>query len=290
MADTIKTTLYAYKFNIGKPDDAKAWAELKARLVSECYRRFEALVMPGESHHREHIEPLDGQEITLELKHVFNNQWNTGPTATSGSGLRVFDWHQHYQPFNKDLKIGHWLEMTDEMREVRRNTMACGYCGHQERAQRGNVFCPECLGSEYLKSTELHLTRMKAADDDTDRAPLTGAEKGHLLPLYKEAQLHGGTARDKKQRQKQRQRIADEYRAAIRGATEEHDGMLWLMDRGWNLSNVIYYAHTHRFCFGWRQHIDPEIESKLLDLLCEFGFAYTVKCAGGRELVGEGAR
>src|SRR5574342_721932 len=155
------------------------------------------------------------------------------------------------------------------MRDIRRNTHKCGYCGKQEPAQKGYVFCPHCIGSAYLKSSELHLLRMMPVEFEGNRAPLTEAEQAHLLPLYKEAQLHGNE-RDK----------------AIYIAETEFKGFTWLMDHGIKTDNCIYYSHTDRFSFGWRNPVDAEFLSELLDVVSEFPFAYEIKTQDGRTLSG----
>jgi hypothetical protein len=171
------------------------------------------------------------------------------------------------------------------MREIRRNTNGCGYCGKQEPAAKGNVFCPHCIGSEYLKSNELHLLRMRPVNETGDRAKLTPAEHAHLLPIYKDAQLHGNTERDKKRIAKARADVLADYEKTTRNAKTERDGFIWCMDHGIKTDNLIFYNHTGRFCFGWRgDGVDKELESQILDAISGFPFAYDIKTADGRTL------
>lgn len=285
---TIKTTLHAYRFDVRNPDEKAAYADLKAKLKAMGLECFET--HGGGSHY---LPALDGIEIELETAHLFNNQWNTAPIeGVSDKGLRVFDWAQDFESSigaPRGIKRGHWLEQTPEMQEIRRNTDTCGYCGKQEPAAKGYVFCPHCLGSEYLKASDLHLTRMLPVDKSgvsAKRAPLTEAERDHLLPLYREAQLHGNTDRDKTRIAKRRADVESKYRQSVDNATRERAGMLWLMDRGIKTDNAIYYSHTRKFSFGWRQPIDSEMLSDLLDVISEFPFAYEIKTADGRTLEG----
>jgi hypothetical protein len=126
---------------------------------------------------------------------------------------------------------------------------------------------------------------MQAVDKGwAQRAPLSEAEKAYLLPLYKEAQLHGNTERDKKRIAKRRADVESKYARETRDAKTEHDGMLWLMDHGLRTDNVIFYSHTGRFGFGWRSPVDPETLSAILDLISEFPFDYDIVCADGRKL------
>lgn len=283
MTDGLKTTIHEYHFNTKIPAEAQAWAELKEKLKDHPHCM--------ESHGGAmHYQPaLDYVELTLEIESLFENQWNTAPVQSSKTGLRVFDWALDYNPYgNPHIKQGHYLDQTPEMREVRRNTVKCRYCGKQEPAQKGYVFCPHCTDSEYLKSKDLRLTRMLPVDYVGEIAPLSQAELDHLLPIYREAQLHGSTDRGRARRAKAYADMAKDYDNAIRDATNKRDGMKWLLDRGVNTSNVIYYNHTQIFSFGWRQPIDGETLSGLLDIISEFPCAYELKCADGRTLTGGG--
>lgn len=282
----MKTVIQSYQFDTTKAADKAAYAELCARLTaqgSECFCTWGG----GGSHYLPAFK--EPRTIELETKHLFNNQWNTAPIeGVSEQGLRVFDWAEDYPigAMRKSLKRGHYLTITAEMREARRNTNACGYCGHQEAAQKGAVFCPKCIGSEYLKAGELHLTRMQAIDCKIERAPLTDAERAHLAPIYKDAQLHGHTERDKKRIAETRADIESTYAKKLQSADAEYKGFTWLMDHGIRPDIAIYYTHTGRFGFGWRSPLDADTVSALLDVISEFPYAYDIECADGRTLAG----
>ncbi len=284
------TVIHAYKFDTSKPAEGESYGALRTKLEGMGLKCFETL-SAGKGHY-EHVKAIDGQAIALETEHLFDNQWNTAPIAgQSDKGLRVFDWAQDYLPMNKKIKRGHWLEQTADMREVRRNTMKCGYCGKQEAAAKGYVFCPHCIDSEYLKEGELKLTRMRPVDRSGpggDFPELTEAEKAHLLPLYREAQLHGTTERGKARIAKARHDVAADYAKVIRNATVERDGKVWILDRLPNVaSNMIYYSHTGRWGFGWRTPCDAAMTSALLDIISEFPFPYDIKTTDGRTLSGD---
>jgi hypothetical protein len=292
-APKLQTVLHTYHFDTTKPEERAAWEALKAKLktgprcfgpvLSDVYRPLRA---------------LDGQTITLDLGeggvNLFDNQWNM---ATEGGGRRVFDWaleasapygSQAYRenPFSKSIRRGHYLEQTPEMRELRRNTHVCGYCGHKEEAARGSVFCPKCIGSAQLGVDDLHLTRMRAVEDQGDRAKLTKAETAYLVPLYTQAQIHGNTERDKARIAKERAGLAAEFDKSINTATAKRDGFLWLMDHGIKTDNVIYYPHTGRFSFGWRRALSEGEVSAVLEVISEFSWPYEIKTADGRTLNG----
>ena len=282
---TLRTTLHTYCFDLTVPAEKAAWADLKARLAQgpHCHGPVIADVYVG-------FRPLDGRAVDLETKHLFSNQWNTAPIdGVSATGRRVFDWalESEYSAGSKRIRRGHYLDQTSDMREIRRNTSACGYCGHQESAQRGLVFCDHCLDSAYLKASDLPLLRMLPVEMDMPgRAPLSAAESAYLLPLYRKAQTTGSTARGSARIAKARAAILAERDRAITNANARYDGFTWLMDRGINTENVLYYNHTGRFGFGWRQPVDAETLAELLECISEFRFPYDIKCADGCTLSG----
>lgn len=294
---TIQTVVHAYNLDTSKPDDAKAYAEMCDGLKGWPHR-MKSLSMGRDdngyyfgfgSHH-------DGQTITLETDFLFENQWNTAPEEEGKNGWRVFDWAEDalFYPNGREnltTRRGYWIEQTPEMREVRRNTNTCGYCGKFQPAANGSVFCMACIDSPYLKASELHLTRLRPVDTpfNVNRPELTQAEKDHLIPLYKEAQTKGTTERGKVYAAKKRSDAAEKCERAIRNATTERDGFLWLLDHVGSgiVENCIYYSHTGKFSFGWRSKgVDKEVESAILDCISEFRFPYEIKCADGRTLSG----
>ena len=290
----MKTTLHTYRFDLSNPDQAKAWKELSAKLRKTHPHCMES--HGGESHHTP-LASHDGETITLETAHLFDNQWNTAPGCLSDKGYRVFDWALDYKPGgDPKIKRGHYLDQTSEMKEIRRNTCNCGYCGKQEPAAKGLVFCPHCLDSEYLTEKDLPLLRMRPIDEDkprNSRPPLSKTELAHLLPLYRHAQIHGTTERGKARIEKARKDIETDYKKdlakakkAVAGVMEERDAKTWILDHcPGMLANYIYYSHSGQHYFGWRgDGLSAEQASALLEVISEFPFPYEIKCADGRKL------
>lgn len=202
----IKTTLNAYHFDVSKEEEAQAYKELCESLRAKGLKVFSTIQNPSSKefrNFRDIVNSLDGGYVELETKHIFNNQWNSAPIpGQSENGLRLMDWAESIFP-NKDIKEGYYLEQTPEMAELRRNTASCGYCGHQEPMQKGNVFCPVCLDSEYLKPEDLHLTRMMSVESKGNRKKLSDAERSHLMPLYVHAQTVASGSRAKAKKRKE---------------------------------------------------------------------------------------
>ena len=283
----MKTKIFSYRFDLRNADEKAAYAAFVTERKAAGSSVFRTWGGKG-SHWL--AWAVGGRDITLETNHVFDNQWSTAPIeGVSTSGYRVFDWAEDYPiDFDKRIKRGHYLVITDEMREVRCSTVACGYCGKQEPAEKGYTFCPHCLGSAYLGEDSLHLTRMQSVASKNDRAPLSDAEKAYLLPVWKDAQLKGNRERSVKAAQKRRAEAEEKYKKAIARAAAEHSGMIWLCDNGINPDNVIYYDHTDVFSFGWRKPIDASLVPDLLAVLADFPATYEIKCADGKTLQNKG--
>jgi hypothetical protein len=298
---TIRTIVHAYNFDTSKAHEAAEYAALVAARQAEGREVFKSHGGGG-SHY---MPELDGAAVDLETAHVFDNQWNTGPIpGVSEKGRRVFDWAEdaiwNYGRENLTTRRGHWLELTDDMIRVRRETLKCGYCDahYQANEAPADLFCTKCTGSEYLKESELNLTRLlpAGASFGVKREPLTDAEAAALLPVYREAQLTGRNARDVDATRKALARIekrrADTIATAEtkkRSADTVRDIELWVLDNlGYRwLGNVIFYDHTGRAGFGWYKPLSAEDLSTLLDKVSEFRWPYDIKTADGRTLSGE---
>lgn len=224
------------------------------------------------------------QVIELETSHLFNNQWNTAPIpGVTEKGLRVFH-AMEYVFENKNVKEGYFLTLSPAFLHLLQSTHVCGYCGKQEPAQKGHVFCPHCLDSEYLTVNDLHLTRMKAVSDKSSRDPLTQDERDNLIPLYKQAQIHGNSERRIKQIQKTIEDLHNKRRKIIQNIEDETSGFLWLIEHGIKTDNVIYYNHKSCFTFGWRKPVDDCYLSELLDVISEFNYPYEIVKQNGEIL------
>lgn len=289
----MKTVLHHYCFDISKPAEKAAYVDLLENTLKKVGFPFWFMNLDGGYtatsaawDFMDKVRKAAGA-VELETTHLFDNQWNSAPIPGVGeSGLRLFNLAE-CKYHNRYVKEGYWLEQTPEMREILRNTHKCGYCGAQEPAQKGYTFCPHCIGSEYLTEETLHLTRMvPVRDSNKKRAELTAAERANLLPVYKEAQLYGNTVRDKARLKKQRADIQKEFDSVTKRAQIERDGLTALLDLGLKIDNVIYYAHTNRFSFGWRSPVSPAVLSGILDVISEFPYPYEIKCADGRKLEG----
>ncbi len=223
------------------------------------------------------------RDVSLETKHIFGNQWNTAPDEYSPLGFRLFNWTgsivHHY---GESCRHGHYLVITEEMLEVCRLTHKCGYCaGQYFGLENAGKFCSACLDNEHLKETDLCLLRLMPVDINghvPERCPLTDEERGELLPRYVHAQTVATGSRAVARKAKARQDVLDKCDKACQAALAERGGMVWLLDRGIPIDNVIYYSHTKKFCFGWRTPLGPTVREALVAKL--EGFPYEVEFKG----------
>jgi len=274
---TLKTKIHTYSFNTAKPAEAAAYAELCARLRADGRDFFHVLADTRNSSNYPTF--ADGQEIELETDCLFSNQWNS-------TTARVFDWYEGIYS-NRAMRIGHYLEITDEMRAIREKTLVCGYCGakYPEGINYGpynpnftGQFCIRCLDSEYLKPADLPLLRLlPVAQHMPKRAELTDQERAELMPQYIARQTTGNDSRAVARAAKIRADVESKYAKAKETAEAEYRGMTWLLDRGVSVDNCIYYNHTKKFSFGWRSPVSVDVEIALRAMLAEFPYAFDIK-------------
>jgi len=260
------TTVNYYKFDISNEAEFIAYDKLKTSLKSQGLTLFDNISSGNSNYYNNLISPLNGLSIELETKYLFNNQWNTAPTITSDNGLRVFDWEEAIYPNNK-IKQGMWLTQTPEMIAIRQNTCACGYCGAQY-LNTDLKYCTKCLGSEYLKLDDLRLLQLRpiSVNDHTFKASKSVPD--YLVNDYNTAQQISRLERLKKA---QNSKLKD-IKNKIESAQIEYDAYSLLIDNDIDFNNVIYYTHTKKFCFGWREPITKPEQTKLNVKLTEIGF------------------
>jgi hypothetical protein len=289
----MKTKLHAYHYNCGVIPQSQAYLKLRdARMKTESRRddrvKFVSTAKDRSGCVFSHLNWLYSDantstyEVDISAEHLFDDQWNTASTDDH-SGYRVFDWVEYYDPHNKSVIWGHWLEVTDEMVAARQETKVCRYCWamygvkHAAHLPGNPVFCEQCLGSPYLKETDLRLLRLVNVDKKHHGkvSDLTQEESEWLKPRYIEAQLRGSEERRKAKMAEQRARLEKE-----RELDEmKHDGMKRLLDADLDLTNVIFYSHYPLFKFGWRDKLSPSVAAAIAEKLQEIGFPYPTDIA-----------
>ena len=295
MTDTIKAELVYYRIDVSRPEGRKAYAELCETLKEIP---FETWVSQGsftngttnfqlhkfiDSLREEldiHVSNVDYQlhsrEIHLETKHLFEDQWSTA------EGFRLHNKAEFEWP-NLHIKEGYYIRQNPEMVAVLQGTAMCGYCGHQAPVGEKD-FCDNCVSSPYLGESSLRLLRMEPIEAPERRtgktlksprsaSPLSEAELAVIMPRYKEAQ----TKLREQQAAKLRAEVEAGLSKVIELATIKRDGMIWILDAGIPIENLIFYPHTKTFTFGWRNPVSKEVRAELREKLEQFPFDFEIK-------------
>lgn len=258
--------------DVHKPEGRAEWEAFKAA------RKAEGLHCHGPVLTEYRGVPEGIVALSSDPKAAHPNQW-----ASIDSG-RVFDWFlQAYcsprSPMSagdSNTRRGYYLELPEGARALRENWGQCGYCGARHKTPES--FCLKCMGSAYLKESELHLTRvLPIALHHPKRAPLTEEEAAPVLQAYRAAQASGQRVKAEKKRAE----IESKMESAIASAKLEYHGFKWLLDNGKNTENCIFYSHSGVFCFGWRgDGLSDSVVADILEWISEFPFAYEIKCNG----------
>jgi hypothetical protein len=281
----MKTLLHHYSFDLTDPEQKAEHEAMAAHIESQpgIGRPMKCIdTSKWDKELNKKQKNYTAEQIELETKHLFDNQWNSTTD-------RVFDW---YEPVNYSngreittVKYGHYLTITQEMIEARNSTTTCGYCGAQYgpfHEKASGEFCDKCLDSPYLKQSDLHLLRLMPVSFNRSRKLLTKDESAILAPLYIERQTVGSSSRAVAKRNRQRQDAIDKAAESIKSAEDKRDGVLWLLDHNFDVDNVIYYKHTNSFCFGWRSPLEEAVADRLLQIISEFPFDYEIKQTNGK--------
>ena len=146
MKETIGTTLHYYKFSIDNASEKAQYNAMVRVIRKNINGRFRSYsqITPKNGYSTsdwlKNIKKFDGKIVTLELKYLFENQWNTK------EGIRMFDWFEAAYP-NKNLREGYYLEITNEIKDIRNNFSRCGYCGHYQSSKV--IECVHCKNYKY---------------------------------------------------------------------------------------------------------------------------------------------
>jgi hypothetical protein len=187
------------------------------------------------------------------------------------------------------------------MRAIRKEVTKCGYCGAYGTVTDGPDFCTECFTSEYLKESDLKLTRMRPINK-TGFGPgcefpeLTDEERARLTLVFKASQGIGNTARAIERRrllgERAKQKLLDKEKSAAQSVADAHmeyGVVTWLLDNGVRndtVDNLIFYTHTKVFTFGWQDYklLGDEAIVELLAVLqnCVCGFTFKWEIVRGK--------
>jgi len=291
---TLPATIVPYRIDTSTAKGTAAYKELQDRLLARGFRPMNVNLdgnysqTTADSH--KFVETIDaitkaGGRVEIETKHLFADQWNTAPQPEYGSdkGLRIHQWCR-FEYRNRHMQHGYYVELSPELSELVSKTLVCGYCGTQyapgtpRSASHPVQFCESCIGSPYLKQSDLYLTRLRPVSAErirNDRPPLSTEESAVLVPAFAQrlAKANVILVAKKKAQIERNFELASEERTAAH----------WILDHFGPalLDNYIFYSHKEppkaRHCFGWRIPLSNDEVSFVLDKISEFPYAYQLK-------------
>lgn len=255
MSKTVKIRIKIKYFN-GDAERDKALKTAKKLGL----KVFSALSMD-----RNEGRPPEGWHV-LDLGHVFSNQYNTDK-------FRVFEFHDPLvAPYGRcvPLNVGYYIsEGIEAIRAYQKDLKVCGHCEAQYYKSAETV-CKKCVGSEYLEEKYYPLLNLRnICDEKSPDKPLPP----DMLALIQSEQKKTRQRKLEKQRADKLQCLQND----IASAETEYDAFKWLIDADMDFENVIFYSHTRKFCFGWRNAIGVIDAEKLHEKLKDFPYAYEVK-------------
>lgn len=75
----------------------------------------------------------------------------------------------------------------------------------------------------------------------------------------------------------QKEKLIARHKEKIHHMEEELEGMVWLLDRGLDTENALYYPFRGAFFFGWRNPLTSEQAKTLSTQLEGFPFEYGIR-------------
>ncbi len=218
------------------------WQELKAEIEARGVHAMDAMGDTKEL-------PQDGAVFTVkeDPKGMHSNQFATV------EGVRIFDCRilaEFRNGVRLPRRVGYILKADagfEALQAFRARYTVCGYCGKRHAADA--EWCDACLGSEYLKESDLHLLQCRPLGDfmpeRKDPAPewLVAAFKTRSRDAAA-ARMAAAYAQKVEKLERKRANLGLELRLM---ESLSAAGVAWHI-----LDNLIYYDHTGKFCFGWK--------------------------------------
>jgi len=255
--------VHRYACQVGSPEytEIKRQAKAAGHKLMRVYPR-----QPG------YIRKVRSGTYAIDTKHLFGDQYNT--TEDSGN-LRLHDWYEEINPHDDDSRVGYWCELSPELEAAKDARHVCGYCGAQYDNPTHHM-CRRCLGSPYLKADELHMLLLVPVRESSgaDRSALVGRLPDGMRAAFEREQEHAAEARKAAEIQRATEHahsLVENARDAVTQAEYERDFHLACIKAGLVrfLSNLIYYTHKGRFCFGWRESLTDEDRDTLQATISE---------------------
>lgn len=215
-------------------------------------------------HHSSQYHSIREGEYVVDLKHIFNNQYNV---SNEYGSFRVFEYNRVYNHNGTGLLgYGYYISSgIEDIREYQKRVKECNYCGKQYIDSQ-QKYCDNCLGSELLSEDNYPLLRLTNIMDKPSTKPLPK----YMIKKIKEAHKNKLISRENS-------RYMDavvQAKVDLKNNEKEHKFKTLLINNGFGykeLDNLIFYTHKQKFTFGWRESIQPSKRPILLARLEAIG-------------------
>jgi hypothetical protein len=246
MEKLIKVTLEKYRFNINNKSELLKYNEMVKVATDLGHDRNQTLSVQVKSGW------LDSLPIkqTIETDFLFSDQFNTV------EGFRIYLWSEIIYP-NRDIKEGYYLTGDiDELLAAQKNQLSCGYCGKRHDAREIDYkFCKDCLHSEYLTQDCLHLLRLMPVDKFNPKRP---KEITKELQAEFNNRAHQMYLNNRKRLKLKAQKLLQDDAVKRESDRYETELQAALMFGGLEVGNLIYYNHTKKWVYGWRDRVSKD--------------------------------
>lgn len=263
----------------GLNEKQKEAHRLLCSLVGDL-NQGEDLNIPLTDEMKEILEPLTCHEIAeLSRCSYFVGHWKPGHVAPVFENSKGQSWKVTNicdQVLRSTLQTPHNVLIHEGAFRVTFSSKACWMWDEFGLATERNLEIFKTCGLPFGESTIMSSAK-KLTDlcgdlwGDVDEMPGNGEYNAFLL-LKKEKALDD-------LKKKQAKRLAD-IEKDIENSKVELAAFQWLIEHNipeYFIDNCIYYAHTGKFCFGWRRRMDEKEKESLPGLLVGFPYAWEIK-------------
>lgn len=274
MKDIIKSKFETYRYDISDLNEKIEYAKLVDYLQSKNYKKWTNYL--GYNYNFEKNQNWWnklyklGSVVEIDTSFLFEEQFNT--TKSSGN-LRLHLWSEDIYP-NKDIKQGYYLE-SEELLEVIKEQHKCGFCGaryNKENMPKDKI-CTKCLGSPYLSEDNIKLLRLNSvATPNGLKKYLTKEQVEKLKPKIFRERVKYNKMVAKKDLKERLERNEKEFQTA----KNEYYGTKWLLKKGFNVDNIIFYPHRDIFTLGWKTPLTFDEEQDVKKRLKDFKYSYEI--------------
>ena len=281
----MKTTLHKYHFDLDTHEGVSGWAQLKERMRVAGNVMTEVRGMCHTSF--SYAYALDGEEAEVKTDHLHHNQWTVN---VRGVNFGLHEWLLE-KVDNERIKMGYYLDLTDEMKTLRKDRYRCGWCGHQYVESKGMIsvsearyaalvdgdsLCMRCCGNDNATTDKFKLMKLDCVELDRPAKPeLTEKQMEFLI----------GVSRDKfMQTLAPNERSRKEYRVSRDEYAERIAVMDWLHRNGMAHNSAYRTVPQNgepRWKFGWMSPIPEHHLPQMHVNLLTFPAKYSIKVQPG---------